>query len=166
MTALWLLTICLVLLFLVKYLFLKKGRWPRGVLPSKWVRALQMALLLGVALLITISFAKNRQERNDLLVLSNLRQGEYAKALARASTLESLNPKMACSVRYLLYHQNQLLENLFLFPLDQERAVLPAIPFAASEPYYKTMLEMGFVNSAEHFATEALEQVAMCQKFP
>lgn len=158
-TALWLLTICLAFLHPVKYLFLKKGRWPRGVLPSKWVRSLQMVLLLGVALLVAISFVKNRQERNNLLVLSQLRQGEYAKALARASTLESLNSKMACSVRYLLYHQNQLLENLFLFPLDQERSVLPAIPFVASEPYYKTMLEMGFVNSAEHFATEALEQV-------
>lgn len=158
-TVLWLLTICLALLLSLKYLFLKKRRWSWGNLPQKWVRSLQTALILGMALLIAISFVKNRQERNKLLVLSQLRQGEYAKALARASTMESLDSRLACSVRYLLYHQNQLLENLFLFPLNQEIAILPVIPFAASEPYYKTMLEMGFVNSAEHFATEALELV-------
>lgn len=158
-TALWLLTICLALLLPLKYLFLKKRRWSWEDLSQKWVQSLQMALILGMALLIAISFVKNRHERNKLLVLSQLRQGEYAKALALASTMESLDSPLACSVRYLLYHQNQLLENLFLFPLDQERSVLPAIPFVALEPYYKTMLEMGFVNSAEHFATEALEQV-------
>lgn len=158
-TTLALCSIFLLLLLPLNRFFLKRWSFSWGELSRKWVQLFQLLLIFGILLLVAVSFVKNRELRNKLYVLSQARQGQYAKALALAATLENVDSELACTVRYLLYHQNQLLENLFWFPLNQETAVLPAVPFVALEPYYKTMLEMGFANSAEHFATEALERI-------
>jgi hypothetical protein len=69
--------------------------------------------------------------------------------------MESLDSTLAFSVRYLLYHQNQLLENLFCF-LSSERAVLPALPFVALDLITRRCSRWD-LSISEHFATEALE---------
>ena len=155
---LWTLGTILVLgvLCLARMLFWKKPSPSGAVGEIRFIWTVPAVILAGV---MVYTFLAGKANREEACILSLASRGNYVKALVRASSLNGMSPTLTYTVRYSLYQQGQLLENLFMFPLDKQTAVLPIVPFVAPEPYYKTMLAMGFVNSGEHFAMETLERV-------
>ena len=146
----------LAVLCLARTLFWKKLALSDGGGEIRFLWTAPALILAGVML---YTFLDSKEKREEAYILSLASRGNHVKALVRASSLDAMTPTLAYTVRYSLYQQGQLLENLFMFPLNKKTAVLPDVPFVAPEPYYKTMLAMGFVNSGEHFAMETLERI-------
>ena len=84
---------------------------------------------------------------------------EYNQVLAVAGRLKALDPASEVRLHLALYHTGRLGQDLFSFTNQTVWNLTPA-PSTGSEaclPQSETLLELGQVNLAEHFAHEALE---------
>ncbi|MBN2506785.1 MAG: hypothetical protein JXQ71_08835 [Verrucomicrobia bacterium] len=89
-------------------------------------------------------------------------RGHHDKVLAAAGRLKTMDPATAVRVHRALYHTGRLGRDLFAFAQTPAGDLLPALRrvhggLEACRPQSETLLELGQVNLAEHFAHEALE---------
>ena len=84
---------------------------------------------------------------------------EYDKVLAAAARIKTMNPPSEVRLHQALYHTGRLGEDLFSFTNQTVWDLMPALRqgLNACRPQSESLMELGQVNLAEHFAQDALE---------
>jgi hypothetical protein len=125
--------------------------------PRAWATVVS-AVLLGVAL-AGVALGFDPERRALLQIQAGGHRGDWRRVLEAAGRLQDLPPAARLQVNRALFHTGQLTRELFAFP---QRAGLPLFGSLAdglelSGPLSETLLELGQVNLAEHYAHEAVE---------
>lgn len=90
----------------------------------------------------------------------NVQEGRWEQALRTARRLQARpGPATRLAIHRALFHRGRLTEALFAFPQQRGTDLLPTLRdgLRVCAPLSDTLIELGQVNLAEHFAHEALE---------
>lgn len=130
------------------------GRWLRKPGPR---RAFALGLLLLGWAWVWLAF--DGQRKLSLQIEYYTRRKAYEKVLATATGLKALSPPSEIRLHLALYHTGRLGQDLFSCTNQTGWDLLPALRtgLESCRAQSETLLEMGHVNLAEHFAHEALE---------
>ena len=120
-------------------------------------RALGVGLFLVGWVWVWLDFDGSQQAQAQVDYYAGRR--EYGNVLAAATRLQAMDTASEVRLHRALYHTGRLGEDLFSFTNQTFWTLLPALSegLAACRPQSETLLELGQVNLAEHFAHEALE---------
>ncbi|MBI2948856.1 MAG: hypothetical protein HYY23_14545 [Verrucomicrobia bacterium] len=111
-------------------------------------------LMLGLALL---TFDRNRKARMEVDQLAE--RGRWNEVLATAAKLHETSLFSALQVDRALFHSGRMGDELFAFRRFKGLDLLPGLDKGLEHcrALSATLLDLGHVNLAEHFAHEALE---------
>jgi hypothetical protein len=114
------------------------------------------AVVLGWAL-IWLTF--DGEHKGHIQISYYADQQQWDKVLALGAKTRRTNAATAINVVRALYHAGRLSEDLFSFPVATGFDLLPGLGtgLECCRAQAQTLLELGQVNLAEHFAHEALE---------
>lgn len=120
-------------------------------------RAVQVGFWVAASALVWAGFNQPRQALRTIEYCAARNQHE--RLLTVASRLQLLDPASSVRLHRALFHTGRLLEELFGFSNQRVWALFPELRHGpeACRPQSQTLLELGQVNLAEHFAYEALE---------
>jgi hypothetical protein len=120
--------------------------------------AFVQAALLGLAA-ITVCFTADLRRRSIVELDLDARQGEWNKVLALARHIPNLPAASRVDANRALFHAGGLGETLFSIPQTKSNLFIPDVRAgnASFLPLSDLWLELGVVNAAQHYASEALE---------
>jgi tetratricopeptide (TPR) repeat protein len=120
-------------------------------------RAFALSLLLLGWAAVWLVFDARRKPLAQIDYYASRR--EYEKVLAAAAQLKAIDAASGVRLHLALYHTGRLGRDLFSFTNQTVWDLMPALAegLEACRPQSETLLELGQVNLAEHFAHEALE---------
>jgi hypothetical protein len=127
--------------------------------PSGWLhQGIRWSLLLVTAVAALDIVDDNRKALIQVDYYSS--RGQWDEVLKVVPRLETLNGSSRLNINRALYHRGRLLDSLFSYLQTREFGLLPG-PEQGLEicrALSATLLELGQVNLAEHWAHEALEK--------
>lgn len=123
--------------------------------PLQW--AILGCFLLAGTVFLQQSFDQRR--KRALLIEHMAQRQDWEQVLATASSLPELSTASRLHVLRALYHTGRLADDMFSYPQVQARELLPEIDQGLDfcRALSVTLLELGQVNLAEHYAHESLE---------
>ncbi|WCJ58419.1 DUF6057 family protein [Fontisphaera persica] len=137
----------------------KKGTAPLAGAagPTARARVLWLAgMAAGVALMLVVV---DRPQRATLQLRECALRERWPEFLEMARQQPALEPASRLELVLALYHSGRLLDEWFAFPVVRQDELLPNVAHgpAAYAVMSRVMLNLGQVNHAERFASEALE---------
>lgn len=119
--------------------------------------------LAGLAVSVAWLAATFDWDRKPLIRIAwEAQQGRWERVLDAARSLRRMpDPSAQLAINQALYHTGRLNQDLFAFPQRKGAPLLPSMRqgMAVCTPLSDTLLELGQVGLAEHYAHEALENI-------
>lgn len=119
--------------------------------------------LAGLAASVALLAATFDWDRKPLIRIAwEAQQGRWERVLDAARSLRRMpDPSAQLPINQALYHTGRLNQDLFAFPQRKGAPLLPSMRqgMAVCTPLSNTLLELGQVGLAEHYAHEALENI-------
>ncbi|HOY60163.1 MAG TPA: DUF6057 family protein, partial [Verrucomicrobiota bacterium] len=119
--------------------------------------------LAGLAASVALLAATFDWDRKPLIRIAwEAQQGRWERVLDAARGLRRMpDPSAQLAINQALYHTGRLNQDLFAFPQTKGAPLLPSMlqGMAVCAPLSNTLLELGQVGLAEHYAHEALENI-------
>ncbi len=132
------------------------SRWLDGVQTEKGASRFGLGMILLAGVSIWMALDSNR--KISLKIDARAERGKWTEALSIASAHGQLSRSARLNVLRALFYSSQLPERMFSYPMPADLEEILALNGSASFLVQsQTLLELGQVNLAEHFACEALE---------
>lgn len=114
---------------------------------------------LGLSFAALLYFSLDRQEQTSLRVSYFADEKQWDKVLANASPNALANPATRLYATLALFHTGRLASDLFSLRQTKADDLLPDTSrgLQVCPPLAETLLELGQINLAEHWASEVLE---------
>ncbi|HOA62876.1 MAG: hypothetical protein KA191_17345 [Verrucomicrobia bacterium] len=126
--------------------------------PTRWVWR-----LAGLAASVALLAASFDWDRKPLIRIAwEAQQSRWERVLEAARSLRRMpDPSAQLAINQALYHTGRLNQDLFAFPQRKGAPLLPSMRqgMAVCVPLSNTLLELGQISLAEHYAHEALENI-------
>ncbi len=124
---------------------------------ARWLWAWRAGIggLAVAGFLLTFSV----QHRAGWRIQAAAERGDWQGVLDAAAPLRTIPLPARLQINRALFHTGRLVSDLFTFPQQTGVPLLPSLSDGASVcvPLSETLLELGQVNLAEHYAQEAVE---------
>jgi hypothetical protein len=134
-----------------------KTNWTPALWWQFWTRGVQVAL--GVLALILMAWSFDHERRALWRIQSEAERGDWGGVITAAAGLREYPVQARLQVNRALHHLGRLTGELFCHPQRSGLDLLASLAdgLIACTPLSDTLLELGQVNLAEHYAHEALE---------
>jgi hypothetical protein len=140
--------------------FKKLSRGRSIVIGTATLAGLSLAVMIGIA-------APRHASKEEIMAYDyHCRMRNWDKIISMANRRAPSAPMTVCCLNLALYHKGRLADDMFRYFQNGPDGLLPAfrrdfmIPTVAGEAYYY----LGFINTSQRFAFEAMEALPDFQK--